>query len=276
MSADQFVRIGRYIDNFEQVVPELAALPEGRQMYFDLWQGLGRELDSSESALHAAAPESRWAGRVVDGLSGAACGLGIGGAVGAISATEFVSTRHDSVLKYGCLGGEDYWYHYSVDIYDLNRGTYAAVASPGLAAGAGAGYLLGRAHDRRSLAVAKARRGIADYDFFGDPITELEVRKRMVASNRIGWTILGTLSGWIVGTGAGLIATSITRGIMFKPNKWDTIIVRNDGFSLDIPLIALSLGGAVRGAWLGYRRGNQADWRNAVALLKQERLKVYP
>lgn len=276
VSPRQFRRIGYYIDHFEELIPELAALPEGQSMYFDLWEGIGGAPTGPGSVPRGAPGESPWANRIVDGFSAAACGLGLGGTIGAIRAIKFVESRQESVLTSACLTGKQYWYQYSVDVYDLDQNTYTAYAGTGLAVGTGAGWLVGRSRDRRNLADAIARRGVADYDFFGNPIAESEVRNRMQASNRIGWTALGASSGWVVGTVAGLLLTGIARNLIFQPTEWDTIIVRNDGFTLDLPLIAFALGGILQGAQSGYRKGKQADWREAVEAVKRERLRVRP
>ena len=276
VSEEQLRRIGRYIDDFENLVPELASLPDGQSLYFNLWTGIGRAPERPLSAPRGAPGESEWTNRIINCASGAACGLGIGGTVGAISAIKFAETRQESILSHGCLGGEEYWYYYAVDYYDLNPGTYAAAAGAGTAAGGAAGWLVGQTRDRHNRAHAVARRGIAGYDFFGDPIAETEVQTHLLPQNRVGWTFLGTTSGFVVGTGLGLVLTSIARGIIFKPTRWDSIIVRNDGFALDLPLIALSLDGILKGAHLGYRRGMQLDWKQAVEDTKREHLNLRP
>jgi hypothetical protein len=276
VAEEQFRRIGHYIDDFENIIPELASLPDGQSLYFDLWAGIGRIPERPFPAPRAAPGESEWTNRIINCASGAACGLGIGGTLGAISAIKFAETRQESVLTHGCWDGEGYWYHYSVDYYDLNAETYAAAAGAGTAAGGAAGWLVGQARDRRNLGNAVARRGIADYDFFGGPIAETEVQTHLLPQNRVGWTFLGATSGFVVGTGLGLVLTSIARGIIFRPTHWDSIIVRNDGFALDLPLIALSLDGILKGAHLGYRRGMQLDWKEAVEATKREHLRIRP
>lgn len=274
LSEERFRRIGRYIDDFENIVPELASLPDGESLYYDLWIGIGRPPENTRASPRGAPDGSQWSNRIVNCATGAACGLGIGSTVGAVKAIEFVATRQESILRRGCLFGEEYWYHYSVDYYDLDRARYAAYAGTGTAVGGAAGWLTGQARDRRSLTNAVVRRGLAGYDFFGDPIAETEVRTHLWPQNRVGWTFLGSMSGFVIGTGAGLILTSIARGIIFRPTQWDSIIVKDDGFSLDVPLIALSVAGLVKGAHLGYRHGMQLDWKDALEDTKRERLRL--
>jgi hypothetical protein len=276
VSEDQFRRIGRYIDDYENIVPELTSLPDGQSRYFDLWAGIGHVPERPVSAPRGAPGESEWTNRIINCATGAACGLGIGSTIGAVSAIKFAETRQESVLVQACMDPSSYWYHYSVDYYDLDRGTYAAVAGTGAAAGGAAGWLTGQARDRHNQQLAVARRGIAGYDFFGDPIAETEVQTHLSSPNRIGWTFLGATSGFVVGTGVGLVLTSIARGLIFKPTQWDSIVVRNDGFALDVPLIALSVAGLLKGAHLGYRRGMQSDWKDAVEDTKRAHLTLRP
>jgi hypothetical protein len=80
----------------------------------------------------------------------------------------------------------------------------------------------------------------------------------------------------VVGTGVGLILTGIVRSVAFRPTAWDSIVIKNDGFSLDVPLIALSVAGLLKGAHLGYSHGLQLDWKDALAAAKRERLRLRP
>ncbi len=98
----------------------------------------------------------------------------------------------------------------------------------------------------------------------------------MQAPNRILCTFLGMSTGWVAGASVGLLAVAIARGVVFHPNAWDTIIIRHDGFTLDLPLIAFALGGTLRGAYVGYNLGERQDWKEAVEDLKHERLAVEP
>lgn len=276
VTPERFRRIANYVDHFENVVGELGALPNGQATYFDLWQGIGRSPKDTGAYPVRPPPRAAWTGPVMDGLTGAACGLGVGGTIGAMTAIKFVESRQESLETHDCWGFSSYWYHYSVDVYDVNRGTYAGAAGAGLAAGTGTGLVLGTSQARRSRVVTRTRKGVAGYDFFGDPITDYEVRQRMQASNRVLCTFLGTSTGWVVGASAGLLAVAIARGVVFHPNAWDTIIVRHDGFTFDLPLIAFALGGTLRGAYVGYNLGERQDWKEAVEDLKQERLVVEP
>jgi hypothetical protein len=88
-----------------------------------------------------------------------------------------------------------------------------------------------------------------------------------------GWTLLGAASGFVVGTGVGLVLTGVARGLIFKPTAWDSIVVKNDGFSLDVPLIALAVAGLLKGAHIGYSRGLQLDWQVAFEATRRERLR---
>jgi hypothetical protein len=273
VAEEQFRRIGRYIDNFEAIVTELASLPDGESLYCDLWAGLGRVPERGRASPHGAPAQPEWADRIVNCATGAACGLGIGGTVGAATAIEFTQTRQESLLRRTCAG-EEYWYHYSVDYYELDRGKYAALAGSGTAVGGAAGWLVGQSMDKRRIATAAARRGLAGYDFFGDPISEADVRTHMSPNQRTGWTFLGAASGFVVGTGVGLVLTSVARGLIFKPTVWDSIVVKNDGFSLDVPLFALSVAGLLKGAHLGYSRGLQLDWKDALEDNRRERLRL--
>lgn len=276
LTPEQFRRIGRYVSHYEEVVGELGRLPNGRATYFDLWQGIGRSREDTGAYPVRPPPPAAWTSLAMDGLTGAACGLGIGGTIGAISAIKFVESRQESLEMHDCWGYGSYWYHYSVDVYDVNRGTYAGVAGAGLATGAGTGLALGAAQTRRGLGATSSRKGIAGYDLFGDPITDRQVRQRMPASNRVLCTFLGTATGWVVGASVGLLAVAIARGVVFQPNAWDTIIIRHDGFTFDLPLIAFALGGTLRGAYVGYNLGERQDWRQAVEDMKQERLATEP
>jgi hypothetical protein len=275
VSHEQLLRIGRYIDDFEAIVPELASLPDGESLYHDLWAGLRCAPEPTLTTVRGGPSQPEWTDRLVNTITGAACGLGIGSAIGAAAAIEFTETRQDSVLRSTC-GGEHYWYHYSIDYYELDRGRYATLAGSGTAAGGAAGWLVGRSSDRKRTAAAAARRGLAGYDFFGDPIAETDVQSRLSPPNRIGWTLLGATSGFAVGASVGLIMASVVRGIAFKPTAWDTIVIKNDGFSLDVPLIALSVAGLLRGAHLGYSHGLRLDWQHALADAKRERLRLRP
>jgi hypothetical protein len=276
IAPEQFRRIGYYVDHYGEVVRELAAVPGGRAAYLDLWQGIGRSPgDTGTRPVHPP-PRAAWTNRIVDGLSGAACGLGVGGTVGAMTAIKFVESRQESVMTHDCQSGVSYWYHYAVDVYDVNRGTYAAAAGAGFAAGAGAGWLNGSSRDRLSARAVLERKGVAAYDLFGDPITDHEVRSHMPASNRILNSFLGMSAGWVAGASVGLLATAIARGVVLRPSAWDTIIIRHDGFTFDLPLIAFALGGTLRGAIVGYNLGERQDWRDAVEVLKRERLVLAP
>jgi len=274
VTPERFRRIGHYVDRYEEVVGELGALPNGQATYFDLWQGIGRS--PKDTGAHPVSPPPRAActNLAMDGLTGAAFGLGAGGTIGAMGAIKFMESRQESLEMHDCWGYGSYWYHYSVDVYDVNRGTYAGVAGAGLAAGAGAGLALGAAQARRGGAATLERRGVAGYDLFGDPITDREVRQRMQAPNRILCTFLGMSTGWVVGASVGLLAVAIARGVVFQPNAWDTIIIRHDGFTFDLPLIAFALGGTLRGAYVGYGLGERQDWKEAVEDVKRERLAV--
>jgi hypothetical protein len=276
VSPERFRRIGNYVDHFEELVGELGALPNGQATYLGLWQGIGPSARDTGATPAGPPPHAGWTSQIADGLTGAACGLGVGGTIGAMTAIKFVESRQESLEVYDCMGYGGHWYHYSVDVYDVNRGTYAGAAGAGLAAGTGTGLVLGTSQARRSRVVTRTRKGVAGYDFFGDPITDYEVRQRMQASNRVLCTFLGTSTGWVVGASASLLAVAIARGVVFHPNAWDTIIVRHDGFTFDLPLIAFALGGTLRGAYVGYNLGERQDWKEAVEDLKQERLVVKP
>jgi hypothetical protein len=63
---------------------------------------------------------------------------------------------------------------------------------------------------------------------------------------------------------------------VLRPSAWDTIIIRHDGFTFDLPLIAFALGGTLRGAYVGYNHGERQDWSEAVEVLKRERLVLEP
>lgn len=276
VAPEQFRRIGNYVDHCEELVGELAASPDGQAKYFDLWQGIGPSPKDTGAYPVRPPPRPAWTGPVLDGLTGATLGLGVGGTIGAMTAVKFVESRQESLRTSDCLFGEEYWYHYSVDVYDLNRGTYATAAGAGLGAGTGTGLLLGTAQARRGRVVTMGRKGVAGYDFFGDPITDDQVRQRMQASNRVLCTFLGTSTGWVAGASIGLLAMAIARNAVFRPNAWDTIIVRHDGFTFDLPLIAFSIGGALRGAYIGYNLGERQDWKETFEDLKQERLAIRP
>jgi hypothetical protein len=276
VAPDQFRRIADYVDRFEEVVGELGALPNGQATYLSLWQGIGRSARDTGTGPVGPPPRPGWASKVVDGLTGAAFGLGVGGTVGAMTAIKFVESRQESLQVHDCSEMGSHWYYYSVDVYDVNRGTYAGVAGAGLAAGTGAGLALGTAQARRGGVAMKSRKGIAGYDLFGDPITDYQIRQRMQAPNRILCTFLGMSTGWVVGAGAGLLAVAIARGVVFHPNTWDTIIVRHDGFTFDIPLIAFALAGTMRGAYVGYGLGERQDWKEAVEDVKRQRLAIEP
>jgi hypothetical protein len=276
VTPERFRRIGNYVDHYEELVGELGALPNGQATYFDLWQGMGRRARDTGAGPVGPPPRAGWTSQVVDGLTGAACGLGVGGTIGAMSAIKFVESRQESLQVSDCLELGSHWYYYSVDVYDVSRGTYADAAGAGLAAGTGAGLALGTSQARRGRVVTSRRKGVAGYDLFGDPITDYQVRQRMQASNRVLCTFLGISTGWVVGASAGLLAVAIARGVVFHPNAWDTIIVRHDGFTFDLPLIAFALGGTLRGAYIGYNLGERQDWKETVEDLKQERLVVEP
>jgi hypothetical protein len=276
VAPERFRRIGNYVDHCEELVGELAASPDGQARYFDLWQGIGPSPKDTGAYPVRPPPRAAWTGPVMDGLTGATLGLGVGGTIGAVTAIKFVESRQESLKVTDCLTGGSYWYPYSVDVYDVNLVTYADAAGAGLAAGTGTGLLLGTAQARRGRVVALGRKGVAGYDFFGDPITDYQVRQRMQASNRVLCTFLGTSTGWVAGASIGLLAMAIARDVVFRPNAWDTIIVRHDGFTFDLPLITFSIGGALRGAYVGYNLGERQDWKEAVEDLKQERLLIRP
>ena len=276
VSPEQFRRIGNYVDHFEELVGELGALPNGQATYLNLWQEIGRSARDTGATPAGPPPRAGWTSQVVDGLTGAACGLGVGGTIGAMTAIKFVESRQESVQVHDCFEIGSHWYYYSVDVYDVNRGTYAGAAGAGLAAGTGAGLLLGTSQARRSCVATKSRKGIAGYDLFGDPITDYQVRQRMQAPNRILCTFLGMSTGWVAGASVGLLAVAMARGVVFHPNAWDTIIIRHDGFTFDLPLIAFALGGTLRGAYVGYSLGERQDWKEAVEDLKRERLALEP
>ncbi len=274
LESEQFRRIGRFIDRYEELAPELAAMSGGQALYFDLWTGVGGPGATPDSIPDPAAAAARSCG-VVDGLSAAACGLGLGSIAGAIAGTKFVETRQESLVVHGCLSGEPYWYHFLVDIYELNQGTYAAYAGTGLAVGSGAGWLAGQVRDRHVRRAVASQEGIVAFDFFGEPISEAEVRSRLRTSDRVVWTSVGATAGWTLGTCAGLVLTALARSIIFRPTQWDSIIVRGDGFSLDLPLIALGISGALQGGRWGYAKGARADWRRTLDLVRRERLRLH-
>lgn len=256
---EQFQRIGNYIDRYDEVVRELAALPDGAGQYQSLWHGIGSQSDSLQLAMHSGPTEGAMERQVMGGIVGAACGLGVGSTAGALAGITFAETRRDSIqVVPGC--GNPYWQRYVVDIYDLNQTTYGIAAAAGGVGGATAGWLLGREADRIQTRYTMRTRGIAGYDLFENPIALSEVRDRMPAGNRAILTFLGTSGGWVAGVGAGLLITAVVRSIVFKPTPNDSIIVRNGSFALDLPLIAISLGSAVEGGYLGYRRGRVLDW----------------
>jgi hypothetical protein len=86
-------------------------------------------------------------------------------------------------------------------------------------------------------------------------------------------TLLRTAPGFVVGAGVGLVLTGVARCLIFKPAAWDSVVVKNDGFSLDIPPIALSVAGLLRVAHVGYSRGLQFDRKDAFEDTRRERLR---
>jgi hypothetical protein len=260
VSPEQFQRIGNYIDRYDEVVRELAALPDGAVQYQSLWQGIGRQPGSQQLAMRSGPTEGAMERQVMGGIVGAACGLGVGSAAGALAGITFAETRLESIQVQPCLGNP-YWEHYVVDVYDLNQTAYGVAAGAGAAGGATTGWLIGRGGDRDQVRRQMRSRGIAGYDLFENPIALSEVRDRMQAgNNRALLTFLGASGGWVAGVGAGLLITAVVRSIVFKPTPNDSIIVRNGGFAFDLPLIAISLGSAVECGYLGFRRGRVLDW----------------
>jgi hypothetical protein len=260
VSPEQFQRIGNYIDRYDEVVRELAALPDGAKQYQSLWHGIGSQPDSLQLAMRSGPTEGARERQVMGGIVGAACGLGVGSAAGALAGITFAETRLESIQVEPCLGNP-YWERYVVDVYDLNQTTYGIAAGAGGAGGATAGWLMGRGGDGAQTRRMMRSQGIAGYDLFEDPIALSEVRNRMqTGNNRALLTFLGASGGWVAGVGAGLLITAVVRSIVFRPTPNDSIIVRNGGFALDLPLIAISLGSAVEGGYIGYRRGRVLDW----------------
>jgi len=259
VSPEQFQRIGNYIDRFDEVVRELAALPDGAGQYQSLWQGIGPQPGSQRLAMRSGPTEGMGERQIMGGIVGAACGLGLGSTVGALAGISFTETRLESIQVQPCLYNP-YWEHYFVDIYDLNRTAYGIAAGAGAVGGAAAGWLAGRSGVRTQSLRQMRSQGIAGYDLFENPILMAEVRDRMPAGNRALLTFLGASGGWVAGVGVGLLVTSVVRSIVFKPTPNDSIIVRHGGFALDLPLIAISLGSAFECGYLGFRRGRVLDW----------------
>jgi hypothetical protein len=259
INPEQFQRIGNYIDRYDEVVRELAALPDGAGQYQSLWHGIGSQRDSLQLAMHSGPTEGAMERQVMGGIVGAACGLGVGSTAGALAGVTYTETRPESIhIESGC--NSPYWEHYVVDIYDLDPASYGTSTGIGGAMAGSAGWLLNRNADRTESRRMLRSRGIAGYDLFENPIPMTEVRDRMPTGNRSVLTFLGASGGWVAGVGAGLLITAVVRSIVFKPTPNDSIIVRNGSFALDLPLIAISLGGAVEGGYLGYRRGRVLDW----------------
>jgi hypothetical protein len=272
LSPARFQHIGFFIDHHDEMIRQLARLPGGEADYQGLWLGICPLPESLPITASAYSRKPTAADRTIDVAFGAALGLGLGGTVGAAAGMRHIGTRMESTLVSACLGGTPHYAYYYVEVYELNQSLYCATAAGGAVAGGLGGYLHGAGrHGRRSTLSVKGP-AVAGYDLFSEPITDREVLSRLTPGHQVGGTLLGATVGGVVGVGLGLAVTSIGRAIAFRNARSDSIIVRNGNWAFDVPLIALSLGGLIKGGQLGFKIGWAADYRAALHLIKYERI----
>jgi hypothetical protein len=274
-------KIGYYVDHYEDIVPQLAELPDGARQIQGLWDGLGgTQIEANGAAIHGLATRpAPPTNRIADAIGGAATGLGVGGCVGARVATQYVRTRPESVWVNltSCLFGlsppdthhNGYWDHFNVREYELNRTAYYLNSMIGVVLGGAAGFQIGRHAD---LGARRRSPGeVVDFDVFGDPITEREVRAEMSSSTRIIDAFLGSVGGGLAGLGVGLGLAAIVRQMVFG-NTPDSIEVKNDGFAFSLPVVTLCISGLLNGGYQAYRSAEQKDWQAALERVKAERV----
>jgi hypothetical protein len=283
ITAERLKRIGYYLDHYEEVVEQALRLREGAMPFLELWDGIGprvTRLTEAPILIEKPGPMRRTA----EAASCVGLGLGAGSCLGAMAATNYQYTRQESVWVwdwYGdCLmgavaldtGQHGHWSYYTVDVYKVNQCLWAGIAGAGTALAGAGGYYAG---DKLSLygpRKALGSRVVEGYDLFGDPVLGSEVRAKMGSGYRSAGVILGGLGGGVLGAGAGLLLTSVARVLIFSNRRSGSVEVQGDGFTLDIALIAMTIGSAIRGGYEGYKHGEQQDWEQSLKDIRRRRI----
>lgn len=275
VSARQLQRIGYFVDHYAEFVPELAALPDGREAYRDIWRGISDWQQDSAAlvaryGLLGPGKEER-TNRVVNAVSGAACGIGLGSVAGTAAGTRYTGPRPESAwVSTGCTSG--FWEHYLVHVYELDYRIWDAGLATGLAAGGGAGWWLGSKPDRD----AARRSRLAALDFFGEPINETEVRLKMGTDQRAACTFLAGLGGGVAGAGLGLLASVVVRSIVLQDHYHDYVDLGRMGIAFDLPIVALAIAGTVQAGYGGWRLGERLDREAALNAIQRARVQRVP
>jgi hypothetical protein len=273
ISSERLRKIAYYIDNFDSLVPRLADFSDSGHFVGELWQGIGDQRPrpplNSGLGLARTPLEHQW----IDGTAGLALGLGLGSGVGIATGAEYLRSRADSVPLRACLGTGP-WQPITVAEYRMNPCLVAGATLAGGALVGLPGYLLGLHRDRLERQTRRQTGAVVDYDLFGDPIFEAEVRSRMLSENRRYEALLGGAGGTVVGAGLGLLVSTLARNFAFRGVHHDSIEISNSGFAFDIPFITIWLGSLLEGVYEGYRHGEHLDHEQALETIRRRRAEI--
>ena len=281
ISSGQFYRIQELVFRFDATVTSWAEMPTGYEEYRALWRGIGDWANQPLPTASAPAPvEHRDADHIVNVLSGAACGSGVGAAIGVAAGTRLRETRRDSVyLPYTyynyCMEGSPpdtghWWKKWTTDVFELDSRAVPIGVTAGAVAGGAAGIGLGAA-ERGARAPTRNESLPPIRDLTGVPISETELRSRMEIGHRALNSLLGLSGASAVGLGLGYIASIWAHSWALRNHHADSLEFKGLGNSLTIPILTIWLGTALKVTWLGYQSGELEDRRDALIRIRRER-----
>jgi hypothetical protein len=286
VSAAQFNRIRDYVLGYPTVARLWCEGENGWESYRALWLGIGDWAERSPPPTSPGRPtRPSLTNRVIDAISGAACGAGLGTAVGIVAGTKLLETRRDSVYllysRYGCSEGGGppdtghYWKKWTTDVYRLDPFAVPLGAAAGTLPGAAAGYGLGKLqrrkdHDRPAPMFRRER------DLDGLPISENEIHSRMGIEHRALNSALALTGATALGYALAFIASDWAYASAIRNHHADSLEFRGLGNALTIPVVTITLGTALKLTWLGYRIGENQDRNTALAKIRRERFGLEP